>query len=538
MNSNIFELNNYYFVDFDFNIDSVLYCFNNIKKRKGYRITFRCIEDDSLSYGHGANKYVYQKIAMNLLDAVESNEIDLPLIDDGTEFTNHESILIRKHNYFVEPNLCNNFWKDPENIYAFVVFIASMISFESVLPYHLSPAILEFITYKKLTESELKFYLEKIDPELQGIDTIDDNFIKELGLGFDTVMDYLRFKVVGTLTSEQIVVYEEIASNFSLFNSFADFDIPNIDSVLSGKYTITADDVLKITIIEKKYINLWKKFVRSLSESELKQMLLSFGNTLSLDNHYNIHVNTIQTHDINIMTCAKDISIRENMLTEDEMIEQLRIYFRNNDSMRDDTYVEQDNNDSMNNIVPELVDNYRYDGDSMGTVSTMLDMTGDLPRRARYLEVDLPPVSGYSTYRRRLGFRPENGDNQWSRNDQNSGMERRRRPMNISPRNSPDIDNVTNIVQQAPRMMFQFHNSRQGGLQYYNTILDNNNNDSSALFVHSYGFLFDRLFSIQTNSDFWYIHMNRPVYRIHNRRSPRKIITNSNKLLIEQNYSQ
>lgn len=311
---------------FDF-LDTVQLTFDNkkddwhtiiehIKQNRGTKLKFDIENGKENACGDGANRFVYQQIAMDL---VQPN-----------------SILIFSSTYFVEPDLKNDFWTDDDNIYAFVIFIDLLVSSESVLPYHLSPAILEYIVYRKLNMEELLFYLSKIDHEIyEQVTKLNDAQIKELNIGFDTVMEYIRSKVIGHITPEQDILYTEIASGFSCINIWSIYDVMTIDKILSGPYMIVPDNILQImTVHNEQYTDQWSKFIRSLSEYECRQLLLLFGNTISLGVTYDIYIEP-QSLDINISTCTRKIMLNEKLFTNDEALEQLRIYLVGNDSLNE-----------------------------------------------------------------------------------------------------------------------------------------------------------------------------------------------------------
>lgn len=301
---------------FDFEIHKYTDLFEWINIYKGASISFETKNGKSTAFGAGATKQVYQQIAMDLI---------------GDVWT-------KTSNYFVEPNLNNCFWSDHDNIYALVMFIGMIVQSGSVLPYHLSPGLLEKIVNKKMSLIDLKFFLEKIDPDVYGsVKKIETNHVpfESLDTGFNDLESYLR----AILVSDQekfIHTYEQIAGNFELFDSMFDYDIQLMDKVLSGSYEITHDAVFNIINFNSvKRYDMWKEFVYNLTESELKQMLLTFGNSLTLNTTYNVYLSWSTEVDIRIATCIKSITIHKRLFANKETLDGLRNYFTGTDQIHD-----------------------------------------------------------------------------------------------------------------------------------------------------------------------------------------------------------
>lgn len=72
-----------------------------------------------------------------------------------------------------------------------------------------------------------------------------------------------------------------------MIDALYNYDILTIDLSLSGTYDIVPNNVLSIMEINSvvnnpKYHDMWITFVKTLNNVELKQLLITFGNTMIL----------------------------------------------------------------------------------------------------------------------------------------------------------------------------------------------------------------------------------------------------------------
>ena len=298
---------------FDLEKDNLQYIIEQIKIFKGHLFQFNTIHHAGNACGEGATRQVYHKLCNDMVNTIMTNT----------------------HPYFMDINPDHDFWSSDENIECFVMLIGMIISSGCLLPYHLPPALLEIISNKILTSTELSFFMEKIDPDgYSYVKHIDPADFPSLGTGFDSIDDYYKSKVIGSIDDKKMDIYRSIAKHFELFDSFHDYDILIIDDTFSGSYTITADQVSSIIHIDNEYGDMWRNFIHSLSETEIKQMLILFGNTLSLDNSYTVHVSNSDI-DIQITTCFRTIRLNKKLFDNPENLNNLKIYFSDFDTISD-----------------------------------------------------------------------------------------------------------------------------------------------------------------------------------------------------------
>ena len=311
-NSNIgnqFNFNDWKSINFDLKKDTFYDLFNYIKIYPGYEFSFHTKYDNKIAFGKGATKQVYQKLI--------------------TEMVN--DILVKTHPYFMDINVENNFWDDDDNIENFVVFVALLINAGCVLPYHFNPILLEKIANKEMVEKELEFFIERIDPELVKNIKKLENF-DDLETDYTNAKDFYKDKLCMNFNHKKFVVYGKISNAFCMFDSFNDYDILTIDKKFSGEYTITAEMVIPLMVISDNYKKQWDEFIRSLMEIEIKQMLLLFSNTLSLNYKYYISIGETQKTDLHISTCARSVTINKKLF---DNLNLLKIYFTDGDTISD-----------------------------------------------------------------------------------------------------------------------------------------------------------------------------------------------------------
>ncbi len=133
-----------------------------------------------------------------------------------------------------------------------------------------------------------------------------------------------------------IIIYQMIFDSFGLFDVFYNYDVLIIDKTFSGLYKITPENVLSIMNFHRdEYKPMWEEFICSLSEVELRQLLFSFGNTLSTSEKYNIYINSDINTAINITTCFHTITIHERLFEHKDYLNSLKYYFKDNDQISD-----------------------------------------------------------------------------------------------------------------------------------------------------------------------------------------------------------
>lgn len=148
------------------------------------------------------------------------------------------------------------------------------------------------------------------------------------------------------------MIYQSISDSFGLFDAFYNYDLLTIDKTFSGTYKITVNDVLSVIHFHHdNYEPIWKQFINSLSETELRQLLFTIGNSLSLDKGYDIYVNDYVNAIVNITTCFHSVTIHEKVFKNDQLTEclsDLKYYLLDNRLISDGISMNMSNEINMN----------------------------------------------------------------------------------------------------------------------------------------------------------------------------------------------
>jgi len=288
-------------------VDSIL---EEINQNKTTKIEFTIVNQHQGAYGKGATKFVY--------DIVNREFVDKFMTKNG--------------GFFVD---VRDDWSE-ETAELFVRLVAMTIASDSLFPYHFSPGLLEIISRKKLFMCELEFYLELIDPtvyEMSNKMSAED--FNDLGLS-DGKEEYYRSIVVGTVSEKMMTTYELISKNFELFDAMYHYDTITIDRTFSGVYRITSQTVIDLCVFtNESYREMWLEFVNSLTEKELRQMLMAFGNSVSVENKYFIFVSGTISADISIATCTHKVTLHERLFQDAKTLSNLKLNFISGDTISD-----------------------------------------------------------------------------------------------------------------------------------------------------------------------------------------------------------
>lgn len=336
-NSFIFSDTTYHVFDCEKdNLASILKMIKNMEYN--HKLCFEIRNGKDCAVGSGANKQVYDKLAQEIF-GIKSSE---------------ESIMVT-NSYFADINTNHYFWKSNDNIRNFVVLIAMIIDAGCLLPFHLAPGLLEKISNTQMIRSELDFYMDKIDTDsLHFSKKICTEDFHSLGTDFSTHEDYYRNTIIGTICPEKAAIYQAITNhlNVLLVNKF---DILSLDNFFSGPYILTPNLVLPICKLNKeKYNPIWQNFLQTLNDNELKQMLMVFGNNISLKNTYFINITRECQTDIDISVCSSTICINKKIFENPEQLDKLKWYFANGDDKIKDYQLLNTTIDPQISLIHEL----------------------------------------------------------------------------------------------------------------------------------------------------------------------------------------
>ena len=313
----------------DISTDILQFVLNHISINKGYYFDFTTKHEKNVATGSGASKQVYNKLAGELMN----------------------ELLVQKNNYFMDINVDNVFWEFYDNVESFVILVAMIIKSHCILPYHFPPGLLEIISNKCLTLEQLEFFMEKIDPDLLAFaKKVSPMDFDSLETDFKSHEELYRSIVIGVIDEKKMNIYCTISNCFELFDAFDQFDILDIDRIFSGGYIITANDVLSCTILSNTtYQEIWDQFINSLTEKELKQLLILFGNTLSLKETYLIVIKDIDV-DIKIEICFKKVVINQKLF-DNNYLNNLKFYLIDDDKINDSDVQFDENHQNSESVI-------------------------------------------------------------------------------------------------------------------------------------------------------------------------------------------
>ena len=267
---------------------------------------------NNISYGEGADRQIYQHVMDSMIN----------------------KIFTIKEGYFLD--ICtdnSNFWNYEDNLELFVTLVGMFVSSQCVLPYHFHPILLQKMASEPMSiESQmhfLKYYSPDAYVEINKYKS-DKNFDVADITGQDTLAEYIEKDIFIGLTADwKINIYEKIAREFvKQFGSISTYDPVELDRIISGYYELKPSDIISITKLDNiTYQNMWTNFIKSLTETELRKLLLLFGNSLSLESNFQINIQSDFLVDIKIQTCFHTIIINEKLFETQESLNSLKIYF-------------------------------------------------------------------------------------------------------------------------------------------------------------------------------------------------------------------
>lgn len=296
---------------------------------------FDFVDKRNSSYGSGANRQIYLKMANDMVG----------------------DILKKKDDYFVDFDENNKFWSNFSNIKAFARFIYLLLNSKCILPFHLPPRYLEILSGYDISIEELEYFYEKLYPN--ALQKIEDRFKQnpsefiKLDVGYNSYEQMLRGEVLNESDKVNVIYFELAEQQKNIFDYQT--NIVTIDYVLSGTFGISSKIALDIFKIKcdlinlERYSALWNGFINKLNSNEIKQMLLLFSNSTAPKQTIYIFVKNDITVDIKIYTCMKEVYLNEKLFGNSETLLNLKMYFQNDDSLNEASF-----------LIPRSSTNYDY----------------------------------------------------------------------------------------------------------------------------------------------------------------------------------
>jgi hypothetical protein len=262
------------------------------------------------AFGSGANKCAYAFINNDILNT---------------------GILIKTRRQFVNVNIKHEFWEFEANIKAFCKYLKMMVNSGCLFEYHFEPCLLEKLTDSKLSDIEIKSYAQLICGEtFAQIEKLNSRHLMDL-TGHSLKIDYYKDLVMQTCSIKS-QIYEDLATYFIAY--FDKLTVSEADSKISGSYNFTPEIVSGMCTISPPYNKLWIEFIKSLSESELKQLLVRFGSSTSVETQYQIIVCPDIRVDISIRICSAEVLINKRLFDQN-CLSNLKMYLIGDEKISD-----------------------------------------------------------------------------------------------------------------------------------------------------------------------------------------------------------
>jgi hypothetical protein len=293
---------------------------------------FRTIDKTKSAWGSGSVRQVYLKLTNDLIS------------------DNDNTIFHSDGKWYSKPNFNHKFWSNNSDLKAFGRFISLVIISECTFPFRFPLTLIEMIRSRgrKMASSELMFFLEKRDEQVfKSMSKINPDDIELIGsFGFDSYHDLIRSRTINPEQESTSILekYKIIANEVTLFKKGAPCT-PTIDWVLSGAYVITPEMIIQISVIgvdasektfnsSRYYQSRWETFVKTLTESELKGLMIAFTNSLDINQKIYFTVKLLST-DVEISTCHRTVKISEKLFKSAKTLLGLRIYFQDKDQINE-----------------------------------------------------------------------------------------------------------------------------------------------------------------------------------------------------------
>jgi len=307
-------------VDFKLNIMTFHDFLSTLKFFKNCLFNFNLIDNQNNSYGSGANRSVYLKMANDMIG----------------------NILVQNGKYFVDVNTNHIFWDNIVNIESFGRFIYLLLASKTILPFHLPPKYLEILSGNPMTKEEIEYFYEKMYPGI----VIDEKYknnpqeFTKLDVGYNNYEEMIRSEVFNENDKTLAIYYSLAEYQKHLFDY--PVNVATMDYVLSGHYLITGEMVKKIFKIRHTlssvYETIWNSFIDTLTSDEIKQMLVTFSNNLSMNQIIYIIIKDDIQIDIKIYTCMGEVYINKQLFKNSATLSNLKIYFKGQDILNENLY--------------------------------------------------------------------------------------------------------------------------------------------------------------------------------------------------------
>ena len=335
------------------NDDGLDYFINNILRYPNTHFTIRMKNiDNRYAYGDGVGRNFSKRIYDELISTK----------------------ILTKNLQFIDINIEHDFWYSDNGIYIFAYILMFFVNYNYKIPDRLPIPFIEKLIEKTIEESDIECYFKMMFPDIYekyNFNEISDSDFSNLELGYDNKFEYYKNMLYVDYSEIVNPFYTQIVEymNKYLYHmyTFKDDDHMRVDKMFSGEYLITGEKVLNCVVLDSEnesYQEVWKNFILSMDNKTLVGMLMTMGNTTSLNNKYRVSIDE-NGPDIDILTCCYSVKINKKFFDNPELLDFLKNYFLSVDEILVDS----------NPINFELDDDFpELDNDSIGSDDEFLPM--------------------------------------------------------------------------------------------------------------------------------------------------------------------
>ena len=287
-------------------------------------VSFATVQGKNEAYGDGATRQAYVKMMNEMVSKDASTIFHL------------------ENNFFVKININHTFWQKKSNIIALSTFISHAIKFGAVFPFHFPIRFLEIMSTVKLSKKHMLYFLDVIDKDIstsmRNLKKTDLDTIFELGS--DSLKKLIRSKLIPLTDPKLESIYSFMATEINFNTSYGNSspNCPTIDKILSGAFNITPKMVIKMVLIDNPNDEqLLEKFILTLNEFELKNLLLLFTNSTNVNGKIRITVSEMKV-DLDISTCYNTVTLNKNLFESEETLFCLKQYLQDGDQINEKSH--------------------------------------------------------------------------------------------------------------------------------------------------------------------------------------------------------
>jgi hypothetical protein len=244
-------------------------------------------------------------------------------------------------NFYFNIDPLNDFWIDTLNLRAFVHMIALTLKSEATMTRHFHPVFWKIFSGADAYDNDIvELYVKHVDPFIYNqVCKLTDKEFSETDSAYNSKQELFESILCKNLTDADYALFYNISEYVPIYFDFGHVT-SNLDIAFSGQYVLDPDIIVDLFEYEKfnqDKIALWKKLVKSLNQTELRNMLLLFGSSLrTFSVKYTLICESIDSdhieHHLKIFVCSRRIKINERLLENYKTLSAVKLYFADSQS--------------------------------------------------------------------------------------------------------------------------------------------------------------------------------------------------------------